>query len=648
MLLVLVLTLVVAAGCDDPISDGDADADSDSDTDVDSDTDTDTDSDTDTDTDTDTDADSDTDSDADSDPPSCDDGVRNGDEVGIDCGGSCPNQDCCDNGFTDWHLEELGVDCGGDCADLCYTGTIYYVSNDGSNGNDGLSEETPWQTIEHVNSQSFSPGDAILFRAGNVWRDTLSITDSGSSEDYIYYSRYGDGENPRILGSNQAEGWTETGTPNVWQAPGSFEDIRNYYGAEIFFVTGETIEWGSYQGLSELSHEFDWSWDSGTIYVYSPENPGDRYDSIEVPQRFAVVEIPDTQPQDYIVVDGIDMFFGWNVGFYSGYPAQEATDLIIRNCHIGYIGEKGGARAYGLEVWHSNMLIENCVITDCGRRGISVNVYLDGNSITIDNIIVRNNVFLRGQHTTSLDLSLSAGTGATVENVYFYNNYVDDSEIAWTRGDETSNQIFTQNSGGYLSEIYIYNNIFVHATARNILCEGGDTIHVWNNTIVGQNPNIDRDPWGNVTVNGVERFDYRNNILYDDLPESSLENYGLHGWDSDTDYFERDYNLYYQLYPSDGRNFTSIYRDGSNYYYNTDEWKMYLSEFPDFDQNSPDPDDPMFVDFPNDLSLQGESPARGAGIPIADDMLPEPMRDFYGNEMNDPPDLGAIQFGSHP
>jgi photosystem II stability/assembly factor-like uncharacterized protein len=51
--------------------------------------------------------------------PQCYDGLRNGDEIGIDCGGSCPNQDCCTNRAWDTALGEGGVDCGGSCALAC-------------------------------------------------------------------------------------------------------------------------------------------------------------------------------------------------------------------------------------------------------------------------------------------------------------------------------------------------------------------------------------------------------------------------------------------------------------------------------------------------------------------------------------------------
>ncbi|MEL7250621.1 MAG: zinc metalloprotease, partial [Bacteroidota bacterium] len=62
--------------------------------------------------------------------PTCDDGIQNGDETGIDCGGSdCPACPTCDDGIQNG--DETGVDCGGSDCPACPT------CNDGiQNGNE--------------------------------------------------------------------------------------------------------------------------------------------------------------------------------------------------------------------------------------------------------------------------------------------------------------------------------------------------------------------------------------------------------------------------------------------------------------------------------------------------------------------------------
>ena len=49
------------------------------------------------------------------DDPTCTDGIQNGTETGIDCGGDCSPCISCDDGIQNG--TETGVDCGGDCAD---------------------------------------------------------------------------------------------------------------------------------------------------------------------------------------------------------------------------------------------------------------------------------------------------------------------------------------------------------------------------------------------------------------------------------------------------------------------------------------------------------------------------------------------------
>jgi hypothetical protein len=121
-------------------------------------------------------------------PPvsNCNDGVKNGDETGVDCGGSCS-------------------------ACQSYSGTIYYISSSaGSTTGDG-SINNPWKTISQVNAHQFKAGDAILFKRGDTWYGTLTVTSSGSSSTSITYGAYGTGNKPIITGFTTITGWTNEG-----------------------------------------------------------------------------------------------------------------------------------------------------------------------------------------------------------------------------------------------------------------------------------------------------------------------------------------------------------------------------------------------------------------------------------------------------
>ena len=66
--------------------------------------------------------------------------------------------------------------------------TTYYVSSStGNDANSGTSSAAPWQTIAHVNGQTFQPGDSILFKRGDVWNESLTPPSSGSigESDYV-------------------------------------------------------------------------------------------------------------------------------------------------------------------------------------------------------------------------------------------------------------------------------------------------------------------------------------------------------------------------------------------------------------------------------------------------------------------------------
>ncbi len=98
-------------------------------------------------------------------------------------------------------------------------GTTYYVdATNGNDSNNGLSLSNAWKTIAKVRTVSFNPGDSILFKRGEVWREHLMISSLGTSEAPITFGAYGMGEKPLILGSverNDVNDWVNEGG-NIW------------------------------------------------------------------------------------------------------------------------------------------------------------------------------------------------------------------------------------------------------------------------------------------------------------------------------------------------------------------------------------------------------------------------------------------------
>ena len=95
----------------------------------------------------------------------CNNGVKDYDELGIDCGGSCSNHDCCENNYEDSNLGEDGVDCGGVCHYSCVVPVILvhgYLSTSASLSNfenwlraDGFAV----YNVDYAQGSAFANGD---------------------------------------------------------------------------------------------------------------------------------------------------------------------------------------------------------------------------------------------------------------------------------------------------------------------------------------------------------------------------------------------------------------------------------------------------------------------------------------------------------
>ena len=101
--------------------------------------------------------------------------------------------------------------------------TTYYVAaSNGNDANDGLSSATAWKTISKVNALSFQPGDNILFKSGEMWREQLVPPSSGTAGNVITFGAYSSGAKPVISGANVVNGLpyivndTFTGNARGW------------------------------------------------------------------------------------------------------------------------------------------------------------------------------------------------------------------------------------------------------------------------------------------------------------------------------------------------------------------------------------------------------------------------------------------------
>ncbi len=554
--------------------------------------------------------------------------------------------------------------------------TNYYISNDGNNGENGLSPETAWETAYNLLTTTLQPGDSVLFRCGDIWRTTnFNINQSGTPEAYITIASYGVGDKPKLLGSRPITTWTQHASlANVW-VNADFDDYPGVGGAiaQLFLhKTGtvdnmdrDSITWGNIlisQDPTEMNQDYQWTYSNeGVIWLYYSGNPNDDFEYTEAPQTTNFIEI---NHQDYIAFNNLEIAFCSLSGIRDSYPMLNQKGLKVTNCYIHHIGYKGSPKAYGVYLSHSDAYYAYNEIHDCGRRSLSLSI-LDGNfdNGRMENVVIEHNHFHHGWHTTGIDGII--GAGDVVDSIIIRNNFFEGSpEVDLTNGlnAENSNHIFLSakakdvvgDTSSYTG-VYVYNNIFTYTHGKAVMFENVDDSYICNNTFYGMNPTLPNAQSLISLSASSERNTVLNNIFYNDDDQTTNPsqdlltiNITIPGLRSNS---VIDYNLHYS---TDKENRILATPDtiapGGWWIYSYTSWDYIVSTF-SFEEHSPqfNPDDleatnPMFIYAPHDFHVNLGSPAIEGAL-----SLPFITDDYYGNP-RDPatPTIGAIEFDYDP
>jgi hypothetical protein len=327
-------------------------------------------------------------------------------------------------------------------------GSTYYVdATGGDDANAGTAIGTAWKTIAKVNAATLTPGDTVLLKRGQVWRERLKVTSSGTTNSYITFGAYGTGNKPELMGSiawNTAGEWTTAGG-NIWTTVGltsesdwsSYKDIAN-----IIFDSGASVGTkkvnhadGVLVGDTDLTTQGDFYFDgTGQVRIYSTQNPTILFGSIElVPNTNGVA----FRNEDYLNFNNLSVK---NFGIM-GFDAEGNSNVVIENNDVSWIG---GAIQHGALV---------SGVDDRIRLGNGIQLWASG-----DNMFIRNNrvwqvydAALTAQYQDTTD----PVTPAALNNIYFYNNAVSKSEYGiefWERPAATT-----------ASGIYFENNTIVES-----------------------------------------------------------------------------------------------------------------------------------------------------------------------------------------
>lgn len=440
--------------------------------------------------------------------------------------------------------------------DVSYTGTAYYVANDGNDTNDGLSPDTAWQTLDRVtHADELKNGDAVFFRRGDVFRGSVTAVAG------VTYSAYGEGEKPKIWGSpvngvTEYE-WIEV-APDVWKYTYNFASsdigavilnhgekvavkicpdysqspVLNDWTNEPFsYKTMNTMDLYFYCATDE---EFSPLVDTEFGYLYlccKAGNPADVFESIEfnVAGHIFLAESSTT-------IDNLCIQYGGYHGILGG-----KNQCTIQNCEVSYVGGcyQGNGDdvrfGNGIELWGDGyeFTIRNCYVHHCFDTGITQ----QGGKI-YNGIYYYNNLLeYTNANIEYFQYSDPTDTSSYIKNFYIYNNICRYAGYSW--GAMRSSHV-ANGTGSYFhitglgscrrprdDTSSIYNNIFQYsrkwlirtlADSEDWLIPYYDNLFIeYEGGIVGSAANTTGDKHGvysPLNYSGIDSWEYRKNTFY--------------------------------------------------------------------------------------------------------------------------------------
>ena len=357
--------------------------------------------------------------------------------------------------------------------------STYYISATGSDSNDGLTPQTPWQTVKKVNS-SISGGDTVCFRRGDIFFGQIRAPKKNDTDAKTAYTSYGEGTKPTVSQYKTArhDAW-EHFADGVWRI--DLTDVSKFDGnvTELdtnvgFMKVDGTIKPKKYFELDKLEEQWDFYNDKQYIYVKSSQDPSLLANDI----KFAcnIIHLPFV---DDLLVEDI-IFIGSGSHGISG-TVNHAT---VRNCEFHELGGSELTTHFrpcvrygnGLECWtdSSDVLVENCRFSNI----YDVALTMQGNNVTRGwvNMTFRGNVIWNCQQGFEIwsngDLE---NTG--FQNCVFENNVCIDSGYSWghiVRGNKhCSSHLLIYQTECPLCDVTVKNNTFYNARVAPIFKAGG-------------------------------------------------------------------------------------------------------------------------------------------------------------------------------
>lgn len=305
--------------------------------------------------------------------------------------------------------------------------TAYYVSSSTGDDAHAGTKEAPWKSLEKISETFLFPGDSVLFKRGDTLHGHFVVTGSGTEEEAILISSYGEGAKPLITGQVGVEGG------------GDFQEAILIENKDNLVLDGLEVQnerLASRTGVADTD-----------AYGISVRNSGDRvmqnlvFRNMTFKNVFAVEPILDPEDFNSIQVSGLRFYSSRNT---EAGKEKHIRDILIEDCYFanlqrfGIQFQHGGASAgIGNDSLNRNMniLVQNNEFYYNGGTGVLPNGTY--------NCLIENNLF---DHPGASTDPRMPGRGSSIWNINSINTIMQYNMCLSTRGYLDSYGIHIDNS----------------------------------------------------------------------------------------------------------------------------------------------------------------------------------------------------------
>lgn len=334
---------------------------------------------------------------------------------------------------------------------IATSGTTYYISDStGNDNNDGLSENTPWKTIERLAQTKLTAGDTICFKSGDIWYGTWELDVSGGEKDNpITFTAYGDGAKPSLRLYTAAVTPTTSGICLFLKNANGFVmdglsvgyanlGIKITYDEEHYdseFVRFTNCHFHDIYGVTQLDYLEDIYFSAAITTAYEGTPSWDP-SGAGWPLKGLYIDNCTTYDAGSMVAGPVGVY-----GFYmsdcvcenNGYYGATAY-----GCQTGYIErcifKNNGSRdmpagSCGIMLALEDFTVRNCIIMGQQRQGndpdgCGIDFEADCKNVTIENCLFQENAGVGLMYFTSGKLADGTNIDTHIRNCYFVNNNV--------------------------------------------------------------------------------------------------------------------------------------------------------------------------------------------------------------------------------